>query len=234
MISTVAGQILLWDYLENRPSESILDAEPDERLSREEIRLRMIRNAFVNPDFERELAENTRLLCAIAYEKGLGIDRYKFVDVVIVYNMVYETPRRLYMELPSCHRGCTLSKAPRVAGTAYHVPRIREGISSSGGRSSRIRTAGARAALTPQDRRADPETRGMGFRIFARFFPAAFPNLRRIRHGTVLRAASAVSRRRRHRGDRTIAGIQQRNVFRYADTRNFRPGTGPFSHRRAE
>ncbi|MGI8745763.1 MAG: hypothetical protein ACR2NN_24945 [Bryobacteraceae bacterium] len=112
MTAAISAPDQLRDYLRRWAFETILDRKPDERLTREEIRFRVLRKAFSNPEFERELVRKTRFVCAIAYDEGLGIDPFEFVKAILAYHVLRETPTRIYMELPNCHKGCTLPGVP--------------------------------------------------------------------------------------------------------------------------
>lgn len=119
------SRINLEEYLKSWQFSSLLEKQPGESLSTEEIRLRLLRRAYSDEVFRRELLAHTRYVLAMAIEEGLGISRFDFVTGVKRVPVLEETPEKLYLKLPTCHKGCSregvAEPPPEHNGSSCHV-----------------------------------------------------------------------------------------------------------------
>lgn len=115
----------LYAFVMAWPCGSIVGKRADEQLTREEMDERIIRKLSSEPLFKRQFFANPRFCMAMAVEEALGINKYAFVGGIETVHVLQETPRQLYLILPSCHRGCmqdTVSAPPDGPGqTTCHV-----------------------------------------------------------------------------------------------------------------
>ena len=95
-------------YWQQSLQVTLLGSRQGERLSREEIRHRTLRRYFSDPVFAHRLIHKTRWMMAVILDECLGINRYMFMSRIHSYPVLYESTKRLYLELPSCHQGCAL------------------------------------------------------------------------------------------------------------------------------
>lgn len=85
---------------------AVLGLEPDERLDRWGMTVRISERADCDADFRRELLRHPRYLSAIAIREGLGIKPIDYLWQVNAVRVVEEEPGLHWLILPACHLGC--------------------------------------------------------------------------------------------------------------------------------
>ena len=103
-------------FVEARALKSIVGKRPDERWTRDDMDLRLQLKTHSDELFRQEFLAHPRFIYALAVEESLGIQRFDFLSVIDSVAVLQETPERLYLVLPSCHKGCEVRPAAPPEG----------------------------------------------------------------------------------------------------------------------
>lgn len=100
-------------------SLKVIQVKPGEALPRPGIEAQLIAQAKKDPEFKQALINETTEVMALAVEEALGID----IRPVVKVEILQETPNKLYLVLPVCHKGCEASCAkeapPEFSGSCH-------------------------------------------------------------------------------------------------------------------
>lgn len=103
-------------FVEARALKSIIGKRADERWTRDDMDLRLQLKIHSDELFRQEFLAHPRFIYALVVEESLGISRFDFLSVIDSVAVLQETPERLYLVLPSCHKGCEVRPAPPPEG----------------------------------------------------------------------------------------------------------------------
>ena len=106
----------LTSFVEARALKSIVGKRPDERWTRDDMDLRLQLKTRSDELFRQEFLAHPRFVYALAVEESLGIPSFAFLRVIDSVAVLQETPERLYLVLPSCHKGCEARPAAPPEG----------------------------------------------------------------------------------------------------------------------
>ena len=103
-------------FVEARSPKSIVGKRPDERWTRDDMDLRLQLKTRGDEHFRQEFMAHPRFMYALAVEESLGIPSVAFLRVIDSVAVLQETPERMYLVLPSCHKGCEARPAAPPEG----------------------------------------------------------------------------------------------------------------------
>ncbi len=106
MMNVLEDMDLAMSFMTHWTHGPVLELQPDERLDRWGITVRLSARAERDVDFRRALLGNPRYLHALAIHENLGIKPLDYLWQIDAVDVVEETPELHWLLLPDCHLGC--------------------------------------------------------------------------------------------------------------------------------